>query len=285
MADSFTHVDRREFLARVSASTALIAAHVCVGSGEAARSGSPENSPEALPRLQNLELLTAAPLAKMKEFYHDVLGFRILDQQPHRLQIAAGLTRLCFAPAQPAEGQPFYHFAFNIPENKIVAARNWQKERTELLPIPANLRDPAYPDDVVDYRHWNAHSIFFFDPAGNVVEYIARHDLSNTAPGPFQSRDILYASEIGLIVDDVAHAASALKRIVGAGQYRGGDSQFVALGNELGLLLVMKRGRKLSFEAKEKKLAAVFRTGVSVRGTQSTSYAFADYPYKLVVTP
>jgi catechol-2,3-dioxygenase len=231
----------------------------------------------------NLALLTSVPLAKMKEFYHQVLGLPVLEETPDRLTLAAGETPLTFEKAGPESGKPFYHFAFNIPENKILAAWTWQKERTPLLPIPVRLRDAAYPNDVVDYRHWNAHSIFFFDPAGNVVEYIARHDLRNGASGPFKSQDILYASEIGLVVDDVAATASKLKEVVGLDQYRGGSDQFTALGDEHGLLLVIKRGRILSFDAPETKAAAVFRTAASVRGVKRTKYVFSNFPYEVRV--
>jgi catechol-2,3-dioxygenase len=48
-----------------------------------------------------------------------------------------------------------------------------------MLPIPERNRAAGFPPEVVDYSHWNAHSIFFLDPAGTVVEYIARHDLKN----------------------------------------------------------------------------------------------------------
>lgn len=237
----------------------------------------------AAPRIVSLELLSSAPLAKLKEFYQDALGLRVLDERKDRLTIGAGATQLTFTPTGPDDGKPFYHFAFNIPENKIVAARKWQKERTALLPIPERLRDPKYPIDVVDYSHWNAHSIFFFDPAGNVVEYIARHDLKNSARGDFDSKDILYASEIGLIVDDVPTAAAKLKGVVGVEQYKGASDEFTALGDENGLLLVMKRGRVLSFEAKEKKVAGVYRTAARVRGGQETKYRFPKFPYEVTV--
>jgi catechol-2,3-dioxygenase len=234
-------------------------------------------------RILSLELLTAAPLGKMKEFYCHLLGLRAVAEKPDRLTVVAGDTEITFVPAKPDEGRPFYHFAFNIPENKILAARDWQKERTPLLPIPPRLRDPKYPDDVVDYNHWNAHSIFFFDPAENVVEYIARHDLKNDRPGPFDSKDILYASEIAFVVDDVAAAAAKLKEVVGIEQYRGGSDQFMALGDELGLLLVMKRGRIISFDAKETKAVSVFRTTASFRGVKSAKYSLPDFPYQIHV--
>jgi catechol-2,3-dioxygenase len=275
--------DRRSFLARASTWAALIAAHRSLLSWNPGSASPPHDHRKLGPRILGLALLTAAPLTKMKEFYHHVLGLRVLEETPDDLTIAGGETLLRFGQAGPDCGKPFYHFAFNIPQNKILAARTWQKERTPLLPIPASLRDPAYPDDVVDYRHWNAHSIFFFDPAGNVVEYIARHDLENGAPGGFVSQDILYASEIGLVVDDVPATASKLKDVVGLNQYKGGSDQFTALGDERGLLLVMKRGRVLSFNAAEKKSAAIFRTAASVRGVERTKYDFPDFPYEIMV--
>jgi catechol-2,3-dioxygenase len=246
-------------------------------------SGPSKEQAGAGPRIQSLELLAAVPLALMKEFYGKSLGLRIVDEQPDRLTIAAGASRLTFMKAGPNDGKPFYHFAFNIPENKILAAQRWQKERTPLLATPARLRDPNYPDDVVDYRHWNAHSVFFFDPAENVVEYIARHDLKNAARGDFTSEDILYVSEIAFVVDDVASTAAELKKVVGVDQYRDWNEQFTALGDEHGLLIVMKRGRVISFDAPEKKAVTVFRTEASVRGDRRTKYSFPTFPYTISV--
>jgi hypothetical protein len=284
MDTSFPKPTRRRFLAWASAATAVIAAHGCTTSEDPAPAPPPPTErDETGPRIVSLELLTAAPLAEMKTFYQRSLGLSILEERPDRFTVAAGATRITFASAGPDGGSPFYHFAFNIPENKVLAARAWHLERTPLLPIPARLRDPRFPDDVVNYSHWNAHSLFFFDPAGNVVEYIARHDLHNAAPGPFTSRDILYASEIGLIVDDVPAVAETLRGVVGVEQYRGGSDQFTALGDERGLLLVMRRGRVLSFDAPQRKAADVFRTTARVRGARATRFHVPNFPYEVVV--
>jgi catechol 2,3-dioxygenase-like lactoylglutathione lyase family enzyme len=234
-------------------------------------------------RLLAVELLSATPLAKLKDFYHTSLGLRLLEDQPNRLTLAAGSSRLTFVPAPPDVGQPFYHFAFNIPENKIREARDWQRQRSPLLPIPKTLRDSNYPDDIVNYSHWNAHSVFFFDPAGNVVEHIARHDLKNASGGGFGPDDLLCLSEIAFVVDDVPAASAELQGVAGVSQYRGGNDQFVALGDEQGLLLVMKRGRMISFEAPERKNVTVFRTTATVRGPQPTRYRFPTFPYELKI--
>jgi len=240
-----------------------------------------ENESRSDPRILSLELLTAAPLPRMKEFYHDSLGLRVVEDQRERLTIAAGQTNITFVPAPSDAGRPFYHFAFNIPENKIRAARYWQRQRSPLLPIPQRLRHADYPDDVVNYSHWNAHSIFFFDPAQNVVEYIARHDLRNRADGGFDSRDILYASEIAFVVDDVAAVAQRMREAVALDQYRGGDNQFRAIGDERGLLLVMRRGRVISFDATERKAVDVFRTSARIRGTRQANHRVAGFPYEI----
>lgn len=205
------------------------------------------------------------------------------NQEAGRLSIDVGQTRITFLNAAANFAEPFYHFAFNVPENKLLDAHRWLSQRTALIPIPQNLRDSNYPDDVVHYRHWNAHSLFFFDPAGNVVEFIARHDLDNAAQGRFSSDDILYASEIAFVVDDVAVMQSALAKTTGFLQYKGASDAFAAIGDENGLILLMKRGRMISFDAPEKKTVAIYPTKVACKGKQRVEYQSSEYPYELTV--
>ncbi len=267
---------RRQFLGGASA---LIASHA--GIFEAATgSGSAPAKDGDTPRILALRLACAAPLATMRDFYHGTLGLPVLAEDAHSLTIAGGRSRLTFVTAEPEDGEPFYHFAFNIPENKILLAREWQLRRTRLIPPGRNLRDPDLPEDVVDYRHWNAHSLFFWDPAGNLLEYIARHDLRNPAPGPFTADDLLYASEIGIVVDDVDATAAELKKAFALEQYRSGSNAFRPIGDELGLLIAMKTGRKLGFG--EAKPAAVFPTAASVSSSAAASYSPSGLPYEIV---
>jgi catechol-2,3-dioxygenase len=283
MSRNAVEPDRRFFLNWLSAAGAFFAAHGFATPGQSQPGAAAGKDAETGPRIRRLEMLTAAPLTKMKEFYHQSLGLGVSEAKSDRLTIEAGATGITFIQAPADGGKPFYHFAFNIPENKLLAAHRWQKQRTPLLPIPATLRDAKYPDDVVNYSHWYAHSIFFFDPAGNVVEYIARHDLKNAAAGEFASKDILYASEIAFVVDDVAAASAKLRDAVGVEQYKGASDQFAAAGDERGLLLVMKRGRVISFEAPEKKAVTVFPTTAVVRGTRPTQCVVPEFPYEISV--
>ncbi len=233
-------------------------------------------------RILKLRLLTATPLAEMKKFYHELLGFPLLDEKANEFTFTGGQTQITFVQAKAEHGKPFYHFAFNIPENKIRDAHDWQKPRTPLDKLNANLRDPNMPDEVVHFRHWNAHSIFFWDPAGNLVEYIARHDLKNSTGGSFTTEDILYASEIGFISEEVTNTATEMKKALNLEQYRGGDDNFRALGDEHGLLLVINRGRRWGYEQKAPP-TDIFPAVVEIRGSHSGKYTVPDHPYEIAV--
>lgn len=225
-------------------------------------------------RLLKLRLVTAAPLGEMKKFYHEVLGLPLLDANAQEFTFNGGQTLITFAQAKPEHDEPFYHVAFNIPENKIREAHAWQKPRTPLDRLNANLRDPEMPEDVVHFRQWNAHSIFFWDPADNLVEYIARHDLQNGAEGLFSTQDILYASEIGFISEAVTNTALEMKQALGLEQYRGGDAH--------GLLLVIIRGRRWGYEEKAPP-TGIFPTVAEIRGTQSAHFVTPGHPYEIIV--
>lgn len=268
--------NRRQFL---SGTAALLAAHADFTMAAPA-SKPTSTAPDAAPRILALRLSCATPLPEMRTFYRDQIGLPVLDEDTGSLTLGAGPTRLTFVEAEPDHGKPFYHFAFNIPENKILPAREWQLKRTPIIPPGEDLRDPRFPDDIVDFSHWNAHSVFFWDPAGNLVEYIARHDLRNGAPGPFGSDDILYASEIGIIVDDVDATAAGLKETFELEQYRGGSEAFRAVGDEHGLLLAMKRGRMLGFG--EARPADVFPTEARIRGAAPAEYRQEGLPYEIL---
>src|SRR5438874_12694704 len=87
----------------------------------------------------------------------------------------------------------FYHFAINIPANKIREAKAWLSNKVQLLWME------DYKSDIADFVNWHAKSVYFFDPAGNIVELIARFDLDNTSDEIFSSKQFLSVSEIGLV--------------------------------------------------------------------------------------
>jgi hypothetical protein len=247
------------------------------------------------PRIRRLRLLTAAPLPAMRAFYHGRIGFPVLDEGRDEITLAAGATRLTFVRAKPEEirgdggrgdGGPFYHFAFNIPQNSIRAARDWQLERSALVPTPPSLRDPAYPDDVRHFRNWNAHSVFFFDPAFNIVEYIARHDLPNDSPDPtrFSTADIRYASEIGFVFEPRHQAAATrmLHETLGLAPYPHGSEPWWAMGDERGLLLCLARKGEVWGENTPTPVKwDVYPTDVAIAAPRTGVHAFDGFPYQI----
>ena len=263
---------RRSFLQQLGA--AVVAAHLPSQSAASVR-------PPRRHRIAECELVTSATLESMRAFYGGLLGLPA-SLSGESLAVRFGDTRITFT-ADPAAANPFYHFAFNIPENKIRLARDWQAERSPLLPIPERNRAAGFPPDVVDYSHWNAHSVFFLDPGGNVVEYIARHDLKNARPGPFTPSDILYTSEIALVVDDVPATVGVVSRRFGLEGYRGSSADFAALGDEHGLVLVMRRGRIINFNPdSQEKAVRIFPTRIRLRATAGPSLKLDGFPYEIV---
>jgi hypothetical protein len=155
-------------------------------------------------------------------------------------EIVMGSSRLVFN--QAAIGQdPFYHFAINIPANKIEEARDWLSARVELI------RMADYNSDIADFRNWNAKSIYFFDTAGNIVELIARRDLNNDNDEPFSSNQFLSVSEIG-VVYPVEHIQKNTETLIQRYELTYFDKQppfpqFKAVGNDEGLFIIVSEGR------------------------------------------
>jgi catechol-2,3-dioxygenase len=229
-----------------------------------------------------LQLLTTTSLQVLKKFYSDNLGFSVVSESSEQLVINAGQTQIRFIKSANTNAAPFYHFAFNIPENKIREARDWQLKKTPLLPTPAHMTDEGYANDIRHFRNWNAHSIFFWDPAGNLVEYIARHDLKNSVMGDFSTGDILYASEIAFIVNDVDVVAKDFSETFALTEYKQGNAEFRAIGDEQGLLLVMKKGRVWMGNTDTPKTPGIYKTVAQLKVKTDKKWSPQNYPYEIL---
>ena len=216
--------------------------------------------------------MKSSRLDELRKFYEEVIELPVTFKQD-TLTVKAGATRLKFTPSDSQADAPFYHFAFNIPENKIESARRWQRERTRLLCRGSK--------EVIHFSGINAHSIYFNDPAGNIVEYIARHDLENSARGEFGPEQILYASEIGIVVDDVVQTQRQIKETLGLkgfpGSYR--SSSFSPVGDAHALLILVKRNRM--WFPNKKQAACVHPVEATIRGTRSNRLHNAELEYQI----
>lgn len=181
-----------------------------------------------------LELLTA-DLQTQQDFYASVLGLPV-NLTSSGLDMKAGQTELLFTQAPP-DFDGAYHFAFNIPENQFGAAKGWISNRVPLL------RDASGSDEF-PAESWNADSVYFKDAAGNVLEFIARHNLKDTVDGDFDGSQILCVSEIGLPSEDVLAFANELCTRLGLYVFRQQPNEnFTPVGDEHGLLILPAKGR------------------------------------------
>ncbi|WP_096188109.1 VOC family protein [Evansella halocellulosilytica] len=138
---------------------------------------------------------------KMKHFYHHTLGFSIIGENETSIVFQVGDSRLRIE-ANRFHTSPVYHFAFNIFANHFQEAKAWAKQRVKL-----NVEEGQ---DEVYFENSDAHSFYFYDPSGNVVEFISRHSLSEKSDERFSVRKIMNISEISLTTKNVLHVGKSL---------------------------------------------------------------------------
>lgn len=177
--------------------------------------------------------LPASDLAALRPFYAEVVGLDLAADTPDKFTVRAGATRLTFF-AAAGEVAP-QHFAFTIPRNQLAAAKEWLRGRAALLTQDGQ--------DEFASASWNAQQVYFRDPAGNILELIARQTLAIDAAGLFDASKIVSVSEVGLTTADVPGMVAALGSTFGLTPYFEASDTFTAVGDHEGLLIVVRAGR------------------------------------------
>lgn len=222
--------------------------------------------------IRELRLLTS-DLALQRDFYIQRLSLPAPLATPDRLTLQMGTSRLTFTPA-PLDAHPFYHFAFNIPPQQFAEAKAWIARRVPLITNQIGA-DEFY------FEAWNAHALYFYDPAGNLVEWIARHTLASQPHPPFTAQSLLHVSEIGLVTDSVPDTVHMLRAQLGVSLYQGTRSdEFTVVGNEAGLFIVVKRGRIWFPDTGKPAALAPVSVTVAEGGTHA---AVAGPPYQVTL--
>jgi catechol-2,3-dioxygenase len=221
-------------------------------------------------RVLELRLVTNC-LSELRDFYEKTMEFPVLAESSESFTLGAGETRLIFE--QGNAGQ--YHIAFNITENQFAEAKRWAEAHVSLVRMPDG-------EDQIHWKAWNAHALYFFDPAGNIMEFIARHNLPNASAEPFSSRSIRQVSEVGLPVNHVGQAVEKLRSELGIPVFDAGDGeQFTALGDDDGLFIVVKRGR--AWFPTTNSLADDYPLGLTLQGVMEKRIKFPELPYQIEV--
>jgi catechol-2,3-dioxygenase len=120
------------------------------------------------------------------------------------------------------------HWALNVSPDRFEEAVAFAAQRVELL------------HEDVPFPAWRARSAYFHDPAGNIVELIARERAAG-------SDLFLEVSEVGLPVADVGVAVAFLESELGLPHFSGDRQQFSAVGDDRGLFIVVPIGRPWLF--------------------------------------
>jgi catechol-2,3-dioxygenase len=182
--------------------------------------------------IQELSLLTG-DLTAQAAFYREVLRLPI-EQSDDALRVQVGRSRLHFSPKPGWAG--VYHLAFDVPENQLEAACAWLDQRADLIALNGETRFHS--------EGWNADMVYFYDAAGNILEFIARHNQPNASALPFSEHSLLAITEIGLGTRDVRGTVNQLTEALGLRVYDGaGSSSFSAVGDEQGLFIVVDHER------------------------------------------
>jgi catechol 2,3-dioxygenase-like lactoylglutathione lyase family enzyme len=226
---------------------------------------------EAFMNITGLELATR-DIQAQRDFYANVLELPV-NLTSSGLEVKAGQTNILFTPA-PRDFEGAYHFAFNIPENQFPASKEWIASRLPLL------RDESGKDEF-SFESWNSHSLYFKDAAGNVLEFIARHDLKNAVDGSFDGRQILQVSEIGLPAEDVLGFARELCTRLQVSVFRQQPNEsFTPVGDDNGLFILPIKNRIwIPNTGVPAKLLPV-----KVRGeANGKTWAVRGYPYEITM--
>lgn len=170
-------------------------------------------------------------------FYSEVLGLTMQEVDESKAVFQAGDTRLVFRHRPLSEA--CYHFAIDIPHNKLIEAFRALRGKVTILPV----QGVSFFSHFVE---WNAQSFYFFDNTGNLLELICRYDLPNSTSTPFDARSFLRVSEVGLVADDVPAMAKRISDELGLGPFfkQPVMADFAAMGEETGLLVLARQGRK-----------------------------------------
>ena len=180
--------------------------------------------------------LLSNDIDETEKFYNDLLGLKTIAKDPTMVSFSAGTSKLTFIRSDKMN--PFYHFAFNIPGNKIPEAFHFISPKRAIL-------ETAPSERIADFISWNAKAFYFYDNNGNILEFIARFDLANNSSQPFNPSSILSISEIGMAVDNAAIQAEEIRSAYHFSYFekQAPKDDFVVIGDDQGLLIFVNDRR------------------------------------------
>lgn len=217
-------------------------------------------------------ILNTGKLDELKNFYGEVIELPVSITGENTISVQTINSTLTFTEANDNNYKDaFYHFAFNIPNNKYAEAKAWISERVSLIKSDG--------EDEFIFESWNARAMYFYDPAGNILEFIARKNLNNSANEKFSTKSILSISEIGMPVYEVEKFYTEIDTKLNIPMFSGDKKSFAAIGDDNGLMIVVPEKRIWYPNLTE---AGIFPVTVIIDSGTKKDIQFKELPYRIV---
>ncbi|WP_339237956.1 VOC family protein [Paenibacillus sp. FSL R5-0517] len=221
-------------------------------------------------KIREVSLLTHQ-IEAMREFYGRLLELELVEDDTTFVSFRAGDSVLAFKKA-PEEENPYYHIAFTIPTNTLADAKKWAQNRN----IPLLSKDGQ---DQFYFPYWDATAFYFYDPSGNLMEFIAHHSLDNAVDEAFEAKHLICISEIGLPVDDVPETMSTLNEHYHLNPFAGDGKKFSPTGDAEGMFIVIDK--KMPWFP-DGRMPGVFATEVKVEAGKPGNLHLQKGRYSIV---
>lgn len=134
----------------------------------------------------------------LRRFYKNVLELAISESNDDKFTVKIGDSKVTF---KHSEQPSFYHFAINIPGNQFSIMKSWMKDRLTLS------REGGI--DQFYSQSFDADSMYFEDPAGNIIKLIGRRN--RDLFGNLTSDAFLNVSEVNIITPFVEEVGDKLQ--------------------------------------------------------------------------
>jgi len=179
-------------------------------------------------------------------FYQDTMGFTYRKNGEGSTDMEVGSGTVTFHKKSGVDC--YYHFALNIPFNLFDSAKAYMAERVTLA--------KEDDEDEVFFKESKARSFYFLDPAGNIVEFIAREGVNpDSEAGSFSPSEVLGISEIGISSEEVYQCS---KEVTGKGiparndrpLSNGETLNFMGEAEDGAFIIIARAGRRWIFSDK-----------------------------------
>lgn len=187
---------------------------------------------------QRIELETTS-VEPPRAFYTGSLELKLVESGEGSFAVQCGQTVLAFTQVEDTEPRQ-YHFAMDIPTNKLEEALKWAQARFAIAKKPDGTT-------IYSFESWNARAFYFLDTDRNILEFITRGNSPSNSSESFSSDQILYISELGVVTENVVATANALKGNLNLPCFpdptQDPNPEFQAMGSDAGLFIIAKAGR------------------------------------------